>query len=63
MIRCLLNQVRGDELGQLKHADGFFAVEDRLQLVVGVDLSSDLLVLKAIFLDIVPELFGQLSTG
>ena len=53
----------GNELGQFKHADRFLAVEDRFHFVVGIDLSSHLLVLKAIFLDIVPELFCELRTG
>jgi hypothetical protein len=34
----LLDEVVGDELGHLEHADGLLAAEDDLQLVVGIDL-------------------------
>jgi len=49
----------GDELGHLKHADLTLAIENRSQRIVGVDLSSLRFVLKAVLLDIVPELLRQ----
>ena len=51
-----------DELRHLEHADRLLAVEDRLQLVVGIDLGSHLLVLETILLDVVPELLGEIGT-
>jgi hypothetical protein len=54
--RTLLNEVAGNELGELEHADGLLAVQNGLELVVGVDLGADLLVLKTVLLDVGPEL-------
>jgi len=55
--------VAGDELGELEHADGLLAVEHGLELVVGVDLRADLLVLQVVLLDVIPELLGELGAG
>ena len=57
----LLGDVTGDELGHLEHRDGLLATENDLQLVIGIDLGADLLVLQTIFLDVRPELLGELS--
>ena len=51
-----------DELCHLEHADLALAVEDRSERIVGVDLGSLYLVLQTIFLDVVPELLGELGT-
>ena len=59
----LLNEVAGNELGQLEHADGLLAVEHGLESGVGVDLGADLLVLEVILLDVLPELLGELRAG
>jgi hypothetical protein len=60
--RSLTNVAR-DELGHLEHADLAFAVENRSERVVGVDLSSLGFVLKAVLLDVVPKLLSQFGTG
>ena len=52
-----------DELGHLKHADLALAVENRSERIVGIDLSSLSLVLKAVLLDVVPKLLCQFGTG
>jgi hypothetical protein len=59
----LLGDVTGNELGHLEHRDGLLATEDRLQLVVGVDLGLHLLVLETVLLDVGPELLGELRAG
>ena len=51
-----------DELGHLEHTHLALAVEYRPQAIVRVDLRSLFLVLQAVLLDVVPELFGQLGT-
>ena len=51
-----------DEFGHLEHADLTLAVEHRPERVIGVDLRSLGLVLKAVLFDIVPKLFCQLGT-
>jgi len=53
----------GDEFGELEHRDRALSVEDGLQLVVGVDLGSDLGVPKVVLLDVVAKLLGQVSPG
>jgi len=55
--------VARDELGHLEHADLALAVENRSERVVGVDLSSLRFVLKAVLLDLVPELLSEFGTG
>jgi hypothetical protein len=52
-----------DKFGHLKHADLLFAVEDRFQVLVGIDQSLFLFILQFSLADIVPELFGQFGTG
>ena len=52
-----------NKLGHFKHRNGLLAVEDRLELVVGVDLGSHLGILKFVLLDVVPEFFGQIGPG
>ena len=49
-----LFQVRADDLRQFKHRD-LSLLEDRLQFVVGVNVSFVLAVLKFVFLDVGPE--------
>ena len=51
-----------DELCHLEHAHLALAVEYRPERVVGVDLSSLLLVLQAVLLDVIPKLFRELGT-
>ena len=53
----------GDVLGHLEHADEFFASEDDLQIVVGVDHRLFDFVLQFVLLDVVPEPFRHLSAG
>ena len=57
-----LTNVARDELRHLEHTDLALAVENRSKRIVGVDLSSLYLVLKTVFLDVVPKLLGQLGT-
>lgn len=59
----LFQNVRIHELGHLEHGDGSLTAEDRLELVVSIDLGLDLRVLQAVLLDIRPELFGKLRAG
>jgi hypothetical protein len=58
-----LTNVARDELSHLEHADLALAIENRSERVVSVDLSSLRFVLKAVLLDVVPKLLGQLGTG
>src|SRR5262245_40626846 len=51
-----------DQLGHLEHRYLSLAAEHRLQLVVGVDHAPVLLVLKAVTLDVAPDLLGHLGT-
>jgi len=51
-----------DEFRHLEHADLALAVENRTERIVGVDLGSLRLVLKTVFLDVVPKLLGKLGT-
>jgi len=53
--------VTGNELGHLEHADLLLAIEHGLERVVGVDEGPFLGVLKLVFLDVVPVLFGELG--
>ncbi len=50
-----------NKFGHFKHRNGLFAVEDRLELVVGVDLGPHLGILKFVLLDVVPEFFRQVG--
>src|SRR6185312_7629643 len=50
-----------DELGHLEHRDLALATEDRLELVVGVDHTTLLRILKPIALDVRPELLRDLG--
>lgn len=49
-----------DEFGHLEHRDLLLAIEDRLQLVIGIDLGLFLSILQAVLLDVCPELLGDL---
>jgi hypothetical protein len=55
-----LTNVSGDELGHLEHTNLALAVKYRLEMLVGVNLGSLFLVLKAVLLDVIPKLLGQL---
>ena len=57
-----LTNVARDEFGHLEHAHLALAVENRAERIVGVDLRSLGLVLKTVFLDVVPKLLGQFGT-
>lgn len=57
----LLGQIVRDELRHFEHRDLGFTTEDGLQLVIGIDLGPDLLVLETILLDVSPELLGELG--
>ena len=50
-------------LGHLEHADDFFASEDDLQIVVGVDHRPFDFVLQLVLFDVVPEPFRHLSAS
>jgi hypothetical protein len=52
-----------DEFSHLEHADLLLATKDHLQRVIGVDQSPLLLVLELVLLDVIPQLFGQLTRG
>ena len=53
----------GYELGHLEHADLLLAVEDRLQIVVGIDERLLLGILQPVLFDVGPKFFRQLSPG
>ncbi len=59
----LLGNVSRDQLGHLEHADRLLTVEYRLELLVCVDLSLLLGILKVVSLDVDPELLGELCAG
>src|SRR5471032_373934 len=61
--RGSLGNVARDELGHLEHRNLRLAAEHDLELVVGVDLGPDLLVLQTVLLDVRPELLGELRAG
>ncbi len=46
------------QFGHLEHADLAFAVKNRAQRIVSVDLRSLLLVLETVLLDVIPKLLG-----
>jgi hypothetical protein len=52
-----------DELGHLEHADLTLPVEYRFERFISIDHGSLFLVLKAVPLNVVPKLFGELGTG
>ena len=52
-----------DELGHLEHGDLGLAAEDGLKERVGVDVAPVLGVLETVFLDVVPDFFGELAAG
>ena len=52
-----------DELGHLEHGDLRLAAEDGLEERVGVDVTLVLGVLETVFLDVVPDFFGELTAG
>src|SRR5262245_39861347 len=56
---CGLLQVLAHQLGHREHVHGRLAAEDRLQLVIGVDLPLVLLVLQTVLLDVSPQLLGD----
>jgi len=53
----------GYQLGHLKHADLLLAIEYGFESFVGVDEGALFGVLQLVFLDVVPELFGELGAG
>ena len=55
--------MRRDELGHLEHGDLGLAAEDGLKERVGVDVALVLGVLETVFLDVVPDFFGELTAG
>jgi len=55
--------VPGDEFGHLEHADLALAIKNWLERIVRIDHGSLFLVLASVFLDVIPELFGELGTG
>ena len=52
----------GNEFGHLEHADFRLAAENRFEQSVGVDHPSIYVILKPVFLDVVPELLGDLRS-
>src|SRR4051812_13803156 len=48
-----------DELGHLEHRHLGLAIEDLLQVGIGVDVALVLLVLEAVLLDVDPQLLGD----
>src|SRR6202163_5125213 len=56
-----LLQVLAHELGHREHVDGSLAAKNRLQVIVGVDHPSVLLVLQPVLLDVGPQLLGDLG--
>ena len=50
-------QMTRNKLGHFEHGNGFLAVENWLEFIVGVDLGSNLCILKFVLLDVVPEFF------
>ena len=57
-----LANVSRDELGHLEHADLTLAVEYRSERFIGINHGSLFSVLKAVPLNVVPKLFGELGT-
>lgn len=53
----------GDHFGHFKHGDGGATVEDLFEGIVGVDGGLGFGILKAVFFDVFPELFGEFSSG
>ena len=49
-----------DELGHLEHTDLGLAIEDSLQLVVGIDLGLHLRILQFVLLNVDPQFLGKL---
>src|SRR4051812_35105298 len=58
---ALLLEVGVHQLGHLEHADGILAVEDLLQLGVGLDRPLVLGILEVVLLDVVPDPLGDLG--
>jgi hypothetical protein len=52
----------GDQLGHLKHADLFLAVEDGLQIIGGIDEGPLFGILQPVLADVNPKLFRQLGS-
>src|SRR3982750_1727448 len=59
MMERRLLEVLVAELRHLEHRDARLATEDRLQVLVGVDLPAVLGILQVLLLDIAPELLGH----
>jgi hypothetical protein len=58
-----LFQVSVDEFGHLKHVYLSFAIKERLEFFVGVNLALIGLVLQPVSFDVIPNFFGKLSPG
>src|SRR5262245_16983866 len=56
-----LLEVLVDQLGHLEHRYRALAAEHGLELVVGIDVATVLLVLQAVALDVGPDLLGDLG--
>ena len=52
-----------NHFGHLEHVDLALAAENRLEDRVGPDHGTFVGILKIVFLDVVPELLGHLSSG
>ena len=59
----LLDEVVGDQLGHLEHADRLLATEYGFQGIIGIDVGADLLVLQVVLLDINPQFLGEFCAG
>ena len=51
------------QLGEFKHGDLRLTAEERLELVIGVDVAPVLSVLVVVLTDVVPYPFGDLGPG
>jgi len=52
-----------DQLGHFKHGNAIFAIEDLLELVVGLDNSPIFRVLQIVAADIIPHFAGHFGSG
>src|SRR5690606_17277472 len=63
VVRNWLRDVTVDQLRHLEHRNRTLAVEDRLELLVRIDLRADLRVLELVLLDVIPDLLRDLGPG
>ncbi len=63
MQTSVLFDVAGNELGHFKHRNLGLAAENGFKSGIGVDEGLFLLILELVLLDVVPDFFGEFTTG